>query len=166
MFYEKVFKAFAEAELEYTVIGGIAVNLQGFARATADLDIVIILNDEELNKFIFTVEQIGFIPRLPVNLKDLADSKKREEWIQQKSMKVFSVHNPKQIMETIDVMIDVPVEIDDIFQRRIWMDYQDIQIPVASIPDLIALKECAGRERDKIDIDALRKIEEIQHAKD
>ncbi len=166
MFYEKVFHTFAEAGLDYVVIGGIAVNLQGFARATADLDIIIFLNEEELHKFIQAVQQMGFVPRLPVNLEDLADSEKREEWIQQKNMKVFSVYNPKQTIETIDVMIDVPLEMDGIFQRRAWMDFQDIQIPVASISDLIALKEISGRERDKIDIEALRKIEEIQHAKD
>jgi len=163
MFYEKVFQIFAEVHLEYVVIGGIAVNLQGFSRATGDLDIIILLNDEELHKFIGAVQRMGFVPRLPVNLEDLANSKKRKEWIQQKNMKVFSVYNPAQVMEVIDVMIDVPVDIDRIFQRRVWMDFQNIRLPVASIPDLIALKKVAGRKRDIIDIEALRKIEEIRH---
>lgn len=161
MFYERVFQIFAETQLEYVVIGGIAVNLHGFSRATGDLDIVILLNEVELHKFIKGVQQMGFVPRLPVRLEDLADSNKREEWIQQKNMKVFSVYNPNNVMEVIDVMIYAPVDLEEVIQRRVWMDFKDIQLPVASIFDLIALKKAAGRERDKIDIAALQKIQEI-----
>ncbi len=163
MIYEDVFEKFAEHQLRYVVIGGIAVNFHGFSRATSDLDILMVLSDEEIQKFIQIVEALEYLPRIPVALSDLSYSEKRREWIEEKNMKVFSLMHKKNPMETIDLMIHCPLDFDAVYDRRILMPFQSIEIPVASIPDLIELKTWAGRERDLIDIKALKKIQEIRN---
>jgi predicted nucleotidyltransferase len=162
MYFEKAFKALNDANLKYVVIGGVAVNLHGFSRATADLDIVISLCDAEISKFIKAVIEIGLAPRVPVKIEDFADASQRKEWVEQKNMKVFSVYHPNNPMEHIDVMIDSILEFEEIYGNRIEMQAGPITIPVASITDLIKLKQDAGRDRDLMDIKALRRIQKIK----
>jgi len=70
MIFERIFRSFEDEKLEYVVIGGIAVNLHGYNRLTGDLDIIIALNDENINRFISVVNALGLNPRLPVKLQD------------------------------------------------------------------------------------------------
>jgi len=163
MLYERFFKALNSSGLKYLVAGGIAVNLHGFARATGDLDILISLTDEEVKKFVGVVKTLALVPRLPVKIDDFADSAKRKEWITQKNMKVFSVYNPQNPMEHIDVMVYEVINFDKAYKNRILMQAKDFQIPVVSIPDLVKMKKIAGRERDLIDIKALEQLEKMKN---
>ncbi len=165
MIYESVFRLLNETGIRYVVIGGIAVNLHGYQRATGDLDVAISLTDSEVLKFVRVAKAHGFVPRVPVAIEDFAIREKREEWIQQKNMTVFTVYNPKNPMEHMDVLINLFVDFETLFQNRIMTHYRTIPIPLASIPDLIKLKEHAGRDRDKMDIKALKKIQELKNAK-
>ena len=48
--YEEVFAALNKAEIGYAVCGGTAVVMLGFARLTADLDLIVALERENLEK--------------------------------------------------------------------------------------------------------------------
>ena len=165
MLYEKFFTTLNKSGLKYLVAGGIAVNLHGFARATGDLDILISLTDQEIGKFITAVKQLGLVPRLPVKMDDFADKTKRQEWINEKNMKVFSVYNPKNPMEHIDVMIDEVIDFDKAYANRVTMKAKDLGIPVVGILDLIQMKKVAARARDLIDIKALERLIRIKNEK-
>lgn len=165
MYFEKIFKILQQHNVRYVVIGGVAVNLHGFARATGDLDIAVSLTDAELRKFIAVTKELGLVPRVPVKIDDLADAKKRDEWICEKNMLVFSVYDPKDPMNQIDVMIQSPVDFEVLFRDRVTMKEGELEIPVVSIADLIVLKKYAGRQRDKIDIEALKAIQELKDEK-
>jgi predicted nucleotidyltransferase len=73
-------------------------------------------------------------------------------------MKVFSVYNPSNVMESIGVMIEDYVKFDEAYDRRRVINTMGVEVPLVSIDDLIKLKEHAGRGRDKIDLDALKEI--------
>lgn len=165
MLFERIFRELNAHDVHYVVIGGLAVNLHGYIRATADLDIVISLWDHELTKFIAAVKKLGLVPRVPVALEDLSDDKKRNEWIHEKNMLVFTVYHPQNPLESIDVMIDNADRFDGFLARKVVMNIGDIDIPVISIPDLIFLKERAGRGRDMIDVKALEQILELKDEK-
>lgn len=165
MLYENFFRTLNESGLKYLVAGGIAVNLHGFARATGDLDILISMTDEETKKFVGVVKKLGLVPRLPVKIDDFADKTKRDEWIQEKNMKVFSVYNPENPMEHIDVMVCEVINFDEAYHNRVVMQSRDLKIPVVSIPDLVKMKQVAGRERDLIDIKALKHLERMKSGK-
>lgn len=161
MLYENILRSFYENNLEYTIIGGIAVNLHGYNRLTGDLDIILSLSDSNIKKFVHIVKNLGLIPRLPVRIEDFSDEKHRHMWIAEKNMKVFSVYNPKNPLEHIDVKIDEEEHIDYFIKNSLTLEAGDIKIFVVSIDDLIRLKKEAGRERDFVDIRALEKIKEI-----
>ena len=162
MFYERVFFELEQRNIRYLVIGGIAVNLHGFSRATGDLDIMLSLNRENLEKFIDTINALEFKPRAHVKIEELGDPVKVEMWKRERNMKVFSVYNPLNVMEQIDIMIENYIDFDRAYNKREMVMARSIKIPIISIDDLITLKLKAGRERDKIDIKALRKIKELK----
>ena len=84
MFYERTFRELALRKIKYLVIGGIAVNIHGYSRATGDLDIMISFEIENLKEFIGLVNALGFIPKIPVKIKELADPEKVESWKKEK----------------------------------------------------------------------------------
>lgn len=50
--FQRIFQALADGKIEYLVAGGVAVNLHGVERSTADLDLIVHLAEENLLKFI------------------------------------------------------------------------------------------------------------------
>ena len=163
--FEQIFIELNAHKVNYAVIGGIAVNLHGYRRNTGDLDIVIALTNEDIQKFIQAVKKLAFVPRLPVALEEFADANKRKEWIDKKNMLVFSVYNPQNPLEHIDVKIEGENEIQEILKSRVWMDAGSFKIPVIGLDCLIKVKERAGRGRDLVDLQALKQIKNIKNDK-
>lgn len=91
-------------------------------------------------------------------MEEFADRQKRRGWIAEKGMKVFSVYNPANMMEGIDVMIEDYIKFDEAYTRRKVINAGGVEVPLISITDLIKLKEQVGRGRDNIDISALKEI--------
>ena len=73
--FEKVFSALNKAKVRYLVVGGIAVNLYGIERATADIDLVVDLEGNNLNRFIAVMKELNFKPKIPVRLEDFIKKK-------------------------------------------------------------------------------------------
>ncbi|MFC1891897.1 hypothetical protein ACFLZT_05845 [Thermodesulfobacteriota bacterium] len=163
MFYERIFRELDRRKIRYMVIGGIAVNIHGYSRATGDLDIMLSFEKNNIKRFIEFVNALGFNPKIPVRIEELGDQEKIKEWKKKKHMKVFSVYNPQNELEHIDIMIENYIDFDRAYGDREVVFARDIEISVVSIDDLIELKRKAGRKRDDIDIEALRKIKEIKN---
>lgn len=162
MLFERVFIELNGRDVKYLVIGGLAVNLYGFARATGDMDIMISLENKNINKFLDAVKILGFKTRIPVNIEDFSSLEKRKMWMEEKNMQVFSVYNPKNMMEQLDIVLENDIDFETAYKRKETLTAGDIEIPVVSIDDLIKLKQIAGRERDELDIRALKKIKELR----
>ena len=166
MFYEQVFKKLNKKKVRYLVVGGIAVNLHGFPRVTGDLDIMLDLNDgKSVNGFVEVIKVLGFKPKIPVQVDDFAIPSKRKSWIEEKNMKVFSVYNPSQEIEHIDVLIENLIDFDKAYKTREIVNAGNLKVPVVSIDDLIKLKKISGRKRDEIDIAALKEIKIVKGEK-
>lgn len=166
MFYEQVFKKLNKKKVRYLIVGGIAVNLHGFPRVTGDLDIMLDLNDgKSINGFVEVVKVLGFKPKIPVKIENFAILSKRKSWIEEKNMKVFSVYNPSQEIEHIDVLVKNLIDFDKAYKSREIIDVGNLKVSVISIDDLIKLKKVAGRKRDEIDIAALKEIKIFKNEK-
>ena len=163
MFFERIFKKLNDAKIKYLLIGGVAVNLHGFNRATGDVDILISLDSVNVKKFVNMVKKLKWKSRTPALLEAFMDEKNRKDWIKNKGMKVFSVYNPKNEIEHIDVMMENHIDFGTAYRNRKSVSLGHLSIPVASIPHLIKLKKIAGRERDLIDIRALEEIERLKN---
>lgn len=162
-------KNIEHSHIRYLVVGGIAVNLHGIERATKDLDLVVYLERKNLIRFLDLMTHLGFRPKVPVKAVEFADPKKRNEWIKNKNMIVFSFYHERDLMKVIDVFVYHPLPFGPMYKKRELIPLGDCKIPVISIPDLIKLKNKAGRLQDRSDIRALKEVlrlrKEMQSAK-
>ena len=153
----QIFAALNDADADYVVVGGFAVILHGYLRATADLDLAVGLSPENAVRAMDALAAIGMRPRLPVPMADFADPAKREEW-GRRNMSVFPLWDPSNPLRSIDVFIDEPVVFEELLRDAVRKDLDGLSIPVASIDHLIRMKAEVGRPRDLEDIAKLREI--------
>lgn len=94
----------------------------------------------------------------------IADTKTRADWINNKHMKAFNFYKEDELKE-VDIIIDSPVSFNQAVKSAIQIKMEGISLPVISIQNLIKMKEIAGRLKDKLDIQELKKIKELRKRK-
>ena len=162
----------AEAKVEFVLVGGLAVALHGYQRATLDVDIVLAMDDENLQHFLAVAKASGLRPTMPVQLDTLAQPALIEQWYRemgqagkprsgcsQKGMLAFSVRGPDTVAAVLDILVRPVIPFTDLRRDATQVEIGSISIPVASIGHLIAMKTNTGRSKDLIDIEELRKIQ-------
>ncbi|MBU2541330.1 MAG: nucleotidyltransferase family protein [Candidatus Omnitrophica bacterium] len=164
LIYEELLRAFQKKKVKYMIVGGIAVNLLGSLRSTADLDILVEMSDDNLSKIVKILKKRGFKVKQPVDPMGIADRKIRADWIKNKHMKAFNFYGKDGIKE-VDIIIDSPVSYEVARKRTINMKIDDIRIPVISIDDLLRMKKNTSRIVDKFDIAELKKIKKLRKGK-
>ena len=65
----------------------------------------------------------------------------------------------------LDIIIDYKLSFIDVYKNRKVFKNGDTKIFDMAVADLIKMKKQAGRERDKIDIKALKRVQEIENGK-
>jgi predicted nucleotidyltransferase len=158
LYYEDIFRKLQEKKIAYILIGGIAVNLWGIERATGDIDLALAMDRANIHEFAHAMKELGMLPKVPADPEELADPEKLKEWKETKNMKVFSFIHPDNPFVLIDVMINNPLDFKEMYSRRVIFKSKGVELSVAAVDDLIALKREAGREQDLSDIAALKKF--------
>jgi predicted nucleotidyltransferase len=158
MFFETLFRKLQEKKIDYMVVGGVALVLQGAVRMTADLDLMVALNENNLTAFVAVMNEMGFRPKAPVSAEAFISAENRESWMRDKGMQVFSFYHPEEMVSLVDVFVHEPIPYNEMSKRRDEKVLDDIIIPVVSIQDLIRLKRIAGRPQDIEDIKALEAL--------
>ncbi|HWR72804.1 MAG TPA: hypothetical protein VN604_06520 [Nitrospirota bacterium] len=159
MYYENIFRALGKDNIRYVVAGGIALVLHGVVRLTADLDLIVDLERDNLKRFIQAMNDLGYRPRNPIEAVAMLDPVQRDQWRREKGMTVFSFVDPAQPMGLVDVFIEENIPFPEIMQNRVVMTAKDITISVISRSHLKRLKQEAGRPQDLADIEAIEELE-------
>lgn len=158
MFYFEILKGLFKSRIRYLIVGGLSVNLYGVPRVTQDIDIIIAKDRENILKITSLLKNLDYVPRLPVNPDDLANPDKVKDWIENKNLKAFSFYHRKDNYKVIDIVLVHPLDFDKAFKNRTAKKVNDIEIYLASIDDLIKMKEFSGRTHDFSDIEMLKKV--------
>jgi predicted nucleotidyltransferase len=154
----EIFKALADAEARFVVVGGLAVLLHGHLRVTRDLDLVVGLEPSNCRRALDALSSIGLRPRLPIALQDFADPVKRQDWHDNRNMLVLQLWDPVNEERAVDVFVTEPIAFDELEAEAVSKDLDGVPVLIASIRHLIRMKQAAGRRRDLDDIEALRQI--------
>jgi predicted nucleotidyltransferase len=152
-------KMLVEAKVKFVLVGGLAVALQGYQRATLDVDVVLAMDAENLQRFLAVAESSGLRPTMPVQLATLTQPELVEQWYRDKGMLAFSVRGPEKVATVLDILLRPVIPFADLLCDAEVFEVGAMRVPVASIEHLIAMKTNTGRSKDLIDIEELRKIQ-------
>lgn len=158
MNYSILFKKLFEHDVRYVICGGLAVNLHGIPRMTADIDLILDLTKENLNTFNTCVDELKYKIAIPFNLTEAADETNRKKLKEEKNLVAISYYNYDSSFMALDVLIDFPIPFEKLWKNKIIRKEGSVDINLVSVDDLISLKEYANRIQDKQDIYFLSKL--------
>lgn len=157
---EAIARSLNAAGIRYLVVGGLAVNAHGYERFTNDIDLVIGLEPENARRALHALHAIGYRPAIPITPEEFAKAENRETWRNEKSMLVLKLWSDEHRRTPVDVFIHEPFDFDEEWSKSIRHKVSDTtDIPILCYESLLLMKQSAGREKDLLDISALRKLD-------
>jgi hypothetical protein len=156
---EAIVSALNQHQVRYLIVGGLAVVAHGYVRLTADVDLMLAVDHENLVRTVAALTSLGYRPRVPVQFDEFVDPQKRQEWARQRNMKVFSLYSPAHPATEIDLFLEPPIDFDSAYSSQVRQEIvPGIVATFCGMDDLIVMKSLANRPRDQQDIDELRKL--------
>lgn len=159
--YEEILREFQEQKVKYVLVGGMALNILGSMRSTADMDILVEMSDQNLKKVIKVLTKNGYKVKHPVDPMDLADQVTRRDWIQNKHIKAFNFYKDRELKE-VDIIIETPVSYEKARKTAMTIKCGRLTLPVISLEHLITMKKKSNRPVDKLDIEDLKRIKMLR----
>jgi predicted nucleotidyltransferase len=146
---EALLRRLAQADVDFVVVGGVAVAFQGYGRATQDLDITYATDEANL-------ERLGdVLVGLNAKLRGITED-------------VPFVPDGRTLARTrlltldtddggLDLLANPPgaPPYATLRSRADRVELDDIVVAIAALDDLLAMKRAAGRPQDLVDIEAL-----------
>ncbi|MBK5225085.1 MAG: hypothetical protein JJD96_00740 [Thermoleophilia bacterium] len=161
MFYEKILRSMQKYGVRYLIMGGVAVNLHGVPRMTADLDIAVDLTAENVDALLDALEEAGLKLSLPLDPHSLADPEERSRWREEKHLEALTFQSvgSEAPYREVDIVLEPPLDFGEMYAARVELQADDIKISLISLPHLIELKQAIGRKQDIADVESLKKAE-------
>lgn len=138
-----------EGGIDYVVIGGVAVAMQGYGRATKDLDITYATDSANLDALGAVLVAVGARLRgIPEDVPFVPDGRTLR-------------HTQILTLDTVDGGLDLLVDpagapsYETLRSRSDLIDYEGIQIRIVGLEDLLSMKRAAHRPQDLADVEAL-----------
>jgi predicted nucleotidyltransferase len=154
-----VLTALQDSGARYLVVGGVAVVAHGYVRLTDDLDLVLHLEDRgEVLAALEALASLGYRPLVPVRLEDFADPALRASWVREKNARVFQLYSDQHSGLSIDLFLEEPFDFDRAAAVAKTLTLGRATVPIASLDDLIRMKQAAARPRDLDDVEHLQAI--------
>jgi hypothetical protein len=154
----ELYRALQDHKVRYLLCGGLAINMYGVPRSTADMDVILEMSEENISNFMNAISGFGYKNALPISLLELANETKRKMMIQERNLIAFSFYSTIYQFVTLDVLMDLPFGFEELWQRKQIRNSSSAEILLVSVEDLVALKTYSNREQDVLDIASLKKI--------
>lgn len=142
--FEKLLAGLARSGVDFAVVGGLAVILNGYPRLTVDADIIVHSSPENLRKLLQFLGNWG------------------EGFARELSLEDFIIEQGAiRVSEEFDLDIFVKMHgktIDDFRPNLRFFESDEFCIAYLSPADLVLLKEGSWREKDQLDVAAMKEI--------
>jgi predicted nucleotidyltransferase len=156
---QAIIHALNQAGVRYLVVGGLAVVAHGHVRFTADVDLVLDFDEDNLRRAMEVFASLGFRPRAPVPLRQFADTEIRQGWIRDKGLTVFSLFSDDHPLTEVDLFVADPFGFDEVYARRVTVAVAPgVEATIVGLSDLVGMKRAAGRPQDLSDIEQLENL--------
>jgi hypothetical protein len=156
---DELLLALLRADVRFVVIGGIAVGVHGYVRATKDLDIV---PDPEPANLARLAGLLGDINAEHVGVGDLSPEEfpfnplDPAQLAQGANFRLNTSLGPLDIMQWVGGVNEDPAY-SELARDAITVKFRDAQLLVCGLDHLRAMKRAAGREQDLNDLRELEK---------
>lgn len=155
--FEAIVRALNETGVRYLVAGGMAVNAHGYLRFTKDVDFVVQLIPDNIERAFTALGALGYHPTVPITAEQFSNVELRESWIRDKGMQVLQFWSDAHRETPIDIFAVESFPFEEEYRRALVKPlYGTLPVRFVTIPTLIRMKEAAGRSQDRIDIEHLR----------
>lgn len=155
--FEALADALNESGVRYLVAGGLAVAAHGYLRFTKDVDIVIRLIPDNIERMFAALSSLGYRPSVPITKEQFSNSDLRNSWVRDKGMQVLQFWSDSHRETSVDVFVTEPFDFDTEYSAALTSSLNErLTIRFVSLPTLIRMKEEANRPQDRADIEQLR----------
>ncbi len=161
MIYGQELRDFNKNHIQYVIVGGMAFNLLGGFRSTADLDILIEMTPENLSGIIKILKKHGYRLMQPINPLDVLDPKKKKDLLKHKNMKALSFLKDNSL-SAVDIIIESPVSFAQAKASVLEVEADKLKLPVVGIDELILMKKEAWRPIDQSDVAELKILKKVR----
>ena len=160
-----IFRSLNDGSVRYLVAGGLAVVAHGYVRFTADVDLILDMDEENLTKATSIFTTLGYKPRAPVALDAFAKAENRRSWREEKGRTVFSLWSAGYPMTEIDLFVELPFDdFEAAFARGLRVEVAPgVKATMVGLEDLMELKRRAARPKDIEDMARLSALQERDH---
>jgi Nucleotidyl transferase AbiEii toxin, Type IV TA system len=142
--FERLLAALVNSRVDFAVVGGLAIIFNGYPRLTLDADILVHDTPKNLRKLLQCLGQWG---------EGFARELKPEDFI--------SDAGAVRVKEEFDLDIFTRMRgksLDDFRPQLRCLETGGVRIPYLSPADLIFLKQDSWRDKDKLDVQAMKEI--------
>lgn len=150
MLLYEIVDSFHTKDLNYALVGGYALALHGLVRATMDVDFVLSLKQTDFELAEIALGEIGLKSRLPVRAQDII--KMRREYIEERNLIAWSFVDYNNPSRQVDILITK--DLKKIKTQKISVGGR--KIVVATLLEILKMKQEAGRPQDLIDIKSIQ----------
>ena len=153
---QAIVSALYSAHVRFLIAGGLAVNAHGVMRFTKDVDVVLQLAPDNIEKAFGALAELGYKPAIPVSEAQFADESVRSRWVRERNMAVLQLWSDAHRETPIDVFASEPFDFDVEYARALVKPLGDVPVRFVSLHTLIRMKEAVGRAQDLADAENLQ----------
>ena len=156
---EAIVRALNTAEVQYLIVGGLAVNAHGYVRLTRGVDIVLQLDPANVSRALSALFDVGYQMSIPAKPEDFANPETREDWRHRKGMVTLKLWSDEHQRTPVDIFVYEPFDFTKEYAAATAREVSPgVTARVVSLETLIKMKRDAGRAQDLIDIEELQRI--------
>jgi hypothetical protein len=142
--FEKLLGALARADVAYMTVGGVACSLSGFMRTTEDVDILVARDEANISRLLQVLSGFGEGAARELSVADFTDEEGSVRVVEDFPLDLFVRMGGRHYEDLLP------------FVRHV--DIEGVRLPFLGPEGLILLKQDSVREKDRIDVLALRKL--------
>lgn len=141
--FERLLVELSRAEVRYLVVGGIACVLNGFVRATEDVDLLVDTEPDNLRRLLDVLARFGEGHAQELRVEDFSDEEGAVRLVEDFPVDIFTRMGGRRYADMLRY-------------RAVWEGAEPI--PYVNAEGLILLKSGSPRPQDAIDVEALRRL--------
>lgn len=142
--FEKLLAGLSRSGVEYILVGGLAVELCGFSRATMDVDILIRCSRQNIEALLNRLVGFGNGSAAELNIEDFNLEEGCIRVIEEFPLDIFTIMGGKTY--------------EDLLPDSSIYSLDDTDIRFLDLEGLIAMKSGSSRPKDQIDVQALKDL--------